>query len=240
MQSTAFVHPSHHPLLIIKVPEAPAVHIDDVYITGILRYVPSIWKFQKDFTETWNQICIKSGKKPIIIYQVSERIPQRLDLVVTGNHNMYPKLICLSKIGLFQWDMNFRQNANQIVWKKSWGKNHWKLIFSDKAPMCPLQCSPPIPGSTLPYTPMLSTSVGRFLPAQNMCWQIFSFVKLLQFVRFLTWAFHIFLYDIAYEPEGWPWKPVYFCILYFSDKGRVGRFSRTFSSISFYRSKRCQ
>jgi len=26
--------------------------------------------------------------------------------------------------------------------------------------------------------------------------------------RFLTWAFHIFFYDIAYEPEGWPWKPI--------------------------------
>ena len=27
-------------------------------------------------------------------------------------------------------------------------------------------------------------------------------------VRFLSWALHIFAFDLAYEPEGWPWKPV--------------------------------
>ena len=26
--------------------------------------------------------------------------------------------------------------------------------------------------------------------------------------RFLSWALHIFAFDLAYEPEGWPWKPV--------------------------------
>ena len=35
------------------------------------------------------------------------------------------------------------------------------------------------------------------------------YVEELQFSpRFLTWAFHVFFYDIAYEPEGWPWTPV--------------------------------
>lgn len=26
--------------------------------------------------------------------------------------------------------------------------------------------------------------------------------------RFLSWALHIFAFDLAYEPEGWPWKPI--------------------------------
>ena len=30
------------------------------------------------------------------------------------------------------------------------------------------------------------------------------------FIRFLSWALHIFAFDLAYEPEGWPWKPVSF------------------------------
>ena len=28
------------------------------------------------------------------------------------------------------------------------------------------------------------------------------------YFRFLSWAFHIFAYDLAYEPDGWPWRPV--------------------------------
>ena len=27
-------------------------------------------------------------------------------------------------------------------------------------------------------------------------------------LRFLSWAFHVFAYDLAYEPDGWPWRPV--------------------------------
>ena len=26
--------------------------------------------------------------------------------------------------------------------------------------------------------------------------------------RLLSWAAHVFAYDLAYEPEGWPWRPV--------------------------------
>ena len=36
--------------------------------------------------------------------------------------------------------------------------------------------------------------------------------QLLQFIsdsRFLSWALHIFAFDLAYEPEGWPWKQVH-------------------------------
>ena len=66
------------------------------------------------------------------------------------------------------------------------------------------QCSPPTPGSTHPSTLMLSTSAGFFL----RCFAVESTCCILFLSRFLTWAFHIFFYDIAYEPEGWPWKPV--------------------------------
>ena len=93
-------------------------------------------------------------------------------------------------------------------------------------------CSPPTPGSTLPSTPMLSTSAGWFFSSMILvfvstrhclklrCYDFYqkknlekkyflaNILKLVQLYRFLTWAFHIFFYDIAYEPEGWPWKPV--------------------------------
>ena len=66
------------------------------------------------------------------------------------------------------------------------------------------QCFLPIPGSTHPSTLMLSTSAGFFFRRFA-----FEFTCCILFIsRFLTWAFHIFFYDIAYEPEGWPWKPV--------------------------------
>ena len=28
------------------------------------------------------------------------------------------------------------------------------------------------------------------------------------YFRFLSWAIHVFAYDLAYEPDGWPWRPV--------------------------------
>ena len=36
--------------------------------------------------------------------------------------------------------------------------------------------------------------------------------------RLLSWAAHVFAYDLAYEPEGWPWRPVShikYCLLSF-------------------------
>ena len=78
------------------------------------------------------------------------------------------------------------------------------LFFPDKEQMYLWQCSPPTPGSTHPSTLMLSTSAGFFLRSVAV-----EFTCCILFLsRFLTWAFHIFFYDIAYEPEGWPWKPV--------------------------------
>ena len=77
-------------------------------------------------------------------------------------------------------------------------------FFPDKEQMYLWQCSPPTPGSTHPSTLMLSTSAGFFLRSFAV-----EFTCCILFLsRFLTWAFHIFFYDIAYEPEGWPWKPV--------------------------------
>ena len=77
-------------------------------------------------------------------------------------------------------------------------------FFPDKEQMYLWQCSPPTPGSTHPSTLMLSTSAGFFL----RCFAVEFTCCILFLSRFLTWAFHIFFYDIAYEPEGWPWKPV--------------------------------
>ena len=76
-------------------------------------------------------------------------------------------------------------------------------FFPDKEQMYLWQCSPPTPGSTHPSTPMLSTSAGFSLRRFAI-----EFTRIVSPSRFLTWAFHIFFYDIAYEPEGWPWKPV--------------------------------
>ena len=79
-----------------------------------------------------------------------------------------------------------------------------RLFFPDKEQMYLWQCFPPTPGSTHPSTLMLSTSAGFFLRSFAV-----EFTCCILFLsRFLTWAFHIFFYDIAYEPEGWPWKPV--------------------------------
>ena len=80
---------------------------------------------------------------------------------------------------------------------------HHFVFFPDKEQMCLWQCSPPTPGSTHPSTLMLSTSAGFFLRSFAV-----EFTHIVFLSRFLTWAFHIFFYDIAYEPEGWPWKPV--------------------------------
>ena len=77
------------------------------------------------------------------------------------------------------------------------------FFFPDKEQMYLWQCSPPTPGSTHPSTPMLSTSAGFSLRRFAI-----EFTRIVSPSRFLTWAFHIFFYDIAYEPEGWPWKPV--------------------------------
>ena len=36
--------------------------------------------------------------------------------------------------------------------------------------------------------------------------------------RLLSWAAHVFAYDLAFEPEGWPWRPVShikYCLLSF-------------------------
>ena len=77
------------------------------------------------------------------------------------------------------------------------------FFFPDKEQMYLWQCSPPTPGSTHPSTLMLSTSAGFSLRRFAI-----EFTRIVSPSRFLTWAFHIFFYDIAYEPEGWPWKPV--------------------------------
>ena len=55
-----------------------------------------------------------------------------------------------------------------------------------------------------------SLSVRTFSGHRSL--QVFSTMYVLYkescFFRFLSWAIHVFAYDLAYEPDGWPWRPV--------------------------------
>ena len=55
---------------------------------------------------------------------------------------------------------------------------------------CPLQVVPSV--STFPCL-ILGISMWRYNGLH---------------LRFLSWAFHVFAYDLAYEPDGWPWRQV--------------------------------
>ena len=45
--------------------------------------------------------------------------------------------------------------------------------------------------------PLQSASLLKYVLYKEIC-----------FFRFLSWAIHVFAYDLAFEPEGWPWRPV--------------------------------
>ena len=73
-----------------------------------------------------------------------------------------------------------QNKKNQIIFNETWLSE-----FSGKEPTCPLQCSPPTPGSTLPSTPMLSTSAGWFFSSMILVfvsYQALSEITLLWFL----------------------------------------------------------
>ena len=66
---------------------------------------------------------------------------------------------------------------------------------------------------------LLHTSLYRDVLAHCRWFPLFLHSRVLYWVfsmwrynglhlRFLSWAFHVFAYDLAYEPDGWPWRQV--------------------------------
>jgi len=56
------------------------------------------------------------------------------------------------------------------------------------------------------------TNVSLSMLSTNPLLHTSLFRDVLAHCRFLSWAIHVFAYDLAYEPDGWPWRPIEFFV----------------------------
>jgi len=56
------------------------------------------------------------------------------------------------------------------------------------------------------------TNVSLSMLSTNPLFHTSLFSDVLSHCRFLSWATHVFAYDLAYEPDGWPWRPIEFFV----------------------------